>query len=99
MIQILLFPVWTFIVGYFVYGQVFINSTMLLYPDNSRTITISTNDKIKTAYYHPVASKYDFKMIERGYTKFISLIVSPKLKAKFEGAFTLDSTLISLEKC
>ena len=78
------------IMAYFINAQVNFDTTTVLYPNNIIKITFNNNDRIKAAYYHLEAAKYNFKLFESEYTQFNPLIVKPKFHGNSDGAYFSD---------
>jgi len=75
-----------------IHGQIGIDSTTLLYPENILKITFNNNDRIKSAYYHLESAKYNFKLFESEFTQFNPLIVAPKINANSDREYSSDIT-------
>ena len=71
-------------------GQITIDSTLLLYPENILKMTFNNNDRIKAAYYNLESAKYNFNLFESEYTQFNPLIVEPTINANSSGEYSSD---------
>jgi len=71
-------------------GQISIDSTLLLYPENIIRITFNNNNRIKSAYYELESAKYNFKLFESEYTQFNPLVVSPRVSGNSDGVYVSD---------
>ena len=80
------------LVAYSTYAQIGIDSSLILYSENIMKITFNNNNRIKSAYYHLEAAKYNFKLFESEYTQFNPLIVAPKINANSNSEYSSDIT-------
>jgi hypothetical protein len=62
-----------------VFGQIKIEKSQMLYPENIIKLTFDNSDRIKSAFYNLEAAKYNFKLFESEYTQFNPLIINSDL--------------------
>jgi len=62
-----------------IHGQIKIEKSLRLYPENIIRLTFENSDRIKSAFYALEAAKSNFKLFESEYTQFNPLIVNSNI--------------------